>query len=583
MTRPLAICALSALLFVACRAPEFAGPTNVLLVSIDTLRPDHLGAYGYRRPTSPHLDGLAARGALFENAVSTAPWTLPAHASMFTSRTPAFHGMQDEASRLADGVPTLASALRSVGHRTLAVVSHVYVSSEFGLDRGFDVFDDSLIQGGATNPVASEAVDLLLEHLGRTPVEPFFAFLHLFDPHVPYTPPAPYFDRFAAPDYAGPVDGTLASVKAFGRGGAVVPRVDLQHIIDLYDGEIAYTDAELGRLFEVLAQRGVLDRTLVIVTSDHGEEFKEHGRIGHGTGLFGEQLRVPLIIAGHPAFAPGSRRQELVSLVDLAPTVLDLVGGSPLEGSVGSSLAGVPSRGARVVFAESVREGRELRMAQSDTHKLIRAVAGDPQFFFELASDPAEQLPLPPEAWDPALVGALDAYAALAESGWHLKFIALDGAPLRVVGRARAEGRIVGAERLSSNLGRYPGPQFARFERFELSNDGAELAFEVIVSRYMGAVRFDTEPVDAVGSFEVDIQRSGARAGLHLADGTELAMGQPIPLERGDPRLAVFPDRYAALPVGVHVRAVNAPLPVGSPSALTPEAVERLRALGYAP
>ena len=198
---------------VACSAGrEIAPRPNVLVISVDTLRRDHLGCYGYERDTSPNIDALAARGVMFSNALSTSSWTLPSHASMLTGRYPSSHGLRDDGVELAPAVPTLAASFQRNGYHTLAVVSHVYVSSAFGLERGFDAFDDTLTEGGTTNPLAERVADRFLALLRASPARPFFGFVHFFDPHWPYTAPEPFARRFADPAYAGPIDGSVESL-----------------------------------------------------------------------------------------------------------------------------------------------------------------------------------------------------------------------------------------------------------------------------------------------------------------------------------------------------------------------------------
>jgi choline-sulfatase len=174
-------------------------PPNIVLISIDTLRQDHLGCYNYQRPTSPNIDELALRGVIYDNAVSTSSWTLPVHTSMLTGRYPSFHGLQDEGMKLAPGIPTLAESLKECGYQTVAVVSHIYVSAAFGLERGFDRFDETLILGGAYNPAAGQVVDQSLGLISALPQGPFFAFVHFFDPHTDYTPPPPFVNRLTRP------------------------------------------------------------------------------------------------------------------------------------------------------------------------------------------------------------------------------------------------------------------------------------------------------------------------------------------------------------------------------------------------
>jgi hypothetical protein len=361
-----------------------------------------------------------------------------------------------------------------------------------------------------------------------------------------------------------------------------MPAPDLRHLIDLYDGEIAYTDREIGRLLDALGERGDLDHTVVVFTADHGEEFKEHGQLSHGKTLFAEQIRVPLIIAGHDAFPPGTRRSDLASLVDLAPTLLEIAGGDDLAGSIGRSLLHAPRDDTRTVFAESLREGLEIRMARRLRHKLIHYPAGDQAFHFDLTADPGERNPLEEDPTDGVLTSALADYVTLADSGWHLKFVALTGAPFRCEATLRSTGRIVNPQPLFSNLGRYPGRQFARFSHFDLSSDGRSLSFGLTVSRYMGSIVFETDPPDAEVTFDIEVERDGEPVGVYLSNGDELSRDtHTATLERTDPRLMHPPKRNQDLPAGVHVRAVTATLPVGPPARLSSEVLEHLRALGY--
>lgn len=553
-------------------------PPNILLVSIDTLRADHLGTYGYSRPTSPNLDALGRRGVVFEHAVTTAPWTLPAHASLLTGRYPAFHGLQDDGVTLAPEVPTLAESLDALGYYNLAVVSHLYVSSEFGLARGFDRFDDSLIAGGAENPDAQQVVDRFLESMARRPPGPFFAFVHFFDPHWDYTPPDPYSTRFTDPAYAGPVDGTLRSLERFFPPTAPMALADLRQAVALYDGEIAYVDAQIGRLFDEMEQQGWLQNTIVILTADHGEEFKEHLHLGHGKSLFEEQLHIPLIVAGHPAFGPNTRRADLVSLIDVAPTLLELAGGAPLHGGQGLSLAR-PRPPQGVLFSESIRFGADMRMARQADHKLIHHLVGDERDYYDLSADPDERRPLAGDPGAGTLTAALEEYTALADRGWQMKLFAR-GAPIRCRATVRVDGRLVEPRRYFWNPGRFPGPEYARFLSFEVDEARSTLTFELEVSRMAGQVRFETQPRDAAVTFEVELSGGDAASGIFLSDGKRLPAGQPWTLQRSDPRLTAAPAPYRDLATGVHLRAVNPPQSEREPR-LSEEAIERLRALGY--
>ncbi|MEN8184047.1 MAG: sulfatase, partial [Myxococcota bacterium] len=260
---------------------------NVLLITLDTTRRDRLGLYGYERPTSPHLDELASHATVFENAYSTSSWTLPAHASLFTGRYPTSHGMRHDPEGsliLADAIDapegirarsldaearTLAEILGDAGYQTGAVVAGPWLIGSFGLARGFEHYDD---KGVAAGRRAADVTTSALRWLDDVP-EPFLLFLNYFDPHLPYAPPPAYRRSFLPSD---------VSVNL--RSSAQAP--------SLYDAEILYMDEQLGKLFRSLRERGLYDRTLIVVTADHGELLGDRGEWGHERYLWEPLLRV---------------------------------------------------------------------------------------------------------------------------------------------------------------------------------------------------------------------------------------------------------------------------------------------------
>lgn len=344
---------------VAQHQPQPGRRPDILLISIDTLRADHLGAYGYPLPTSPNLDALAAQATRFEAMRTTAPWTLPAHASMLTGLYPAAHGAQffsnfsflrgGVSARLDPRFPTLAARLAEQGYATGAFTATTWLTPEFGVVRGFEKIDEE------TSRPAGETIDRLLSwrHEQRTeePGRPLFLFAHFFDVHD-YRSPRDFEGRFVDPGYRGELAGRAKTLmrNPFDHLGAA----DLSYATAEYDAALAYVDAEIGRLLAAMREDGSFDTTLVVVTADHGEEFWEHGGTGHGFTLYDEQLRVPLIVkppAGESAGVPTSA--VLASTVDIVPTVLDYVGASPatLDGlSLRGAIGGSPAP-RRVVFA----------------------------------------------------------------------------------------------------------------------------------------------------------------------------------------------------------------------------------------
>jgi arylsulfatase A-like enzyme len=314
-------------------------PRNVVLISIDSLRADHLGSYGYHRPTSPTLDRLAAEGARFAAAYATSSWTLPSHATMLTGRYPLSHGAILPDRRLSAGMPTLATVLKSAGYTTGGFVSYEFLRRRYGFHAGFDHFDDFTTDlednegeySRATGPLLNAQIIPWVEaNAGR----PFFLFLHYFDVHVHYDPPPPY-DTMFDPDYVGP------DLRRFTHNPAIhanMPRRHLEHFIALYDGEIRHTDAVIGEVISTIERLGIGSQTLVIVTADHGDEFFEHGGKGHGKTLYEEVLMVPLLMRWPQGLPAGRVIDVPASLVDLAPTVYELVGLAPPTGLEGRSL-----------------------------------------------------------------------------------------------------------------------------------------------------------------------------------------------------------------------------------------------------
>lgn len=364
--------ALLALALAGCaREPRW----NVLLVTLDTTRADHLGAYGYPQATTPNLDGLAAEGALFTHVFSTNPITLPAHSSLMTGTYPPYHGVRDNSDFvLREEVTTLAESLRSAGWETAAIVGAFVLDSRFNLDQGFDHYDDHIDQGWSwdeqraraanafgfaerkANLVSAAAVQWLAANHRR----PFFLWLHYFDPHEPKNPPEPHFSRFADP----------------------------------YDGEIAFADEQLGNVLTALRTSGEYERTLIVVTADHGEGLMDHGEPTHSLLVFDSTMHVPLIVRP-PGSEGGRRLSTLASTVDIAPTIVELVGAAPLPGVHGRPLLrreGSAREGERSVYMESLVPRLQhgwgaLRALRTADLKLIH---GPRPRLYRVGADPAE-------------------------------------------------------------------------------------------------------------------------------------------------------------------------------------------------
>lgn len=416
-----------ALFFWACRTNQ---RFNLILVSIDTLRPDHLGCYGYGRATSPTIDRLASEGVRFAHAFSSTTWTLPAHLALLTGLPDLVHGTISEAKKLDENRITLAEILKKNGYRTWGVFTAPFLLPRWGFGQGFDLYyDASLFDKSLDGPEmlrASErgqttpgALDKVEELLSRDLKGPFFLFLHLFDVHPDFDPPPPY-DRMFDPDYSGPLNG-----RDIMNNPAVRPdmeRRDLDHLIALYDGEIRYVD-EVGikRLLAILEKRDLLEQTLLVMTSDHGEEFFEHGVFGHRQNLYDTTLRIPLILWGPRRIPSGLVIEEQARMIDILPTVLDLLGLKQSPESLGESLAPLfqersQKAEARPLFCEVQTNEIYLEGLRQEQDKFIRDYKNDRRVFFDLIADPQEKNPwLDPEKEEFRL--AMDRFLSLR---WEL-------------------------------------------------------------------------------------------------------------------------------------------------------------------
>jgi arylsulfatase A-like enzyme len=405
----------------------------VIVVVIDTLRADHMGLYGYEQhPTTPHLDARAGSAAVFERAFSTAPWTLPAIGSLFTGQLPGRHAAgarfasiadayaaADPSSglaaqlvdhgerlffRLGDSFPTLAQRFAGASYETAAIVNNTFLAPDFGLDRGFATYD---YDAETPERRAADATDRALAWLGEQPPgeRPLFLFVHYFDPHMRYAAPPPFLGRFSRALAGDELELPLDDHEPL--RAVIRPRADgWQHYLALeealYDEEIAYVDQQLERLFDALEARGFFEHGYLLVTSDHGEEFQDHGGMEHGHTLYSELLRVPLLAWG-PEIVAG-RYPLPVSLVDVMPTLLEaarLPAEPDIEGvSLWQALTEGPATARasalpfdRPLFAESPLYGDEKKTVTRWPWKLLADLDDKVEVIFDFEADPGENAP----------------------------------------------------------------------------------------------------------------------------------------------------------------------------------------------
>jgi arylsulfatase A-like enzyme len=300
--------------------------TNVILISIDTLRADHLGCYGYERDTSPQIDQLAEDSVTFLNTYASSPWTLPSHVSLLTSLHNAHHQVYYEDDSMDPSLVTLADKMRKDHFCCAAFTGGGFVSSDYGFSKGFDAYGNDE-RTTFRQDAAEHLFRLVSGWLDQQKGKNFFLFLHTYQPHNPYACPYPYKTMFLGKgarwrqiDLISHLGGNPGIFKT-------LPAEELWNIVGLYDGEIRYTDEKLiGPLIQKLKDMGMYDQTMIIFTSDHGEEFYEHHGWGHGHSLYDESLKVPLIIKFPQSQFKGQRIDDIVSLVDIFPTVLEETG-----------------------------------------------------------------------------------------------------------------------------------------------------------------------------------------------------------------------------------------------------------------
>ncbi|MFN2377696.1 MAG: sulfatase [Candidatus Binatia bacterium] len=314
---------------------------NVVLISLDSLRADHVGAYGYKRDTSPNFDRFAREGVLYRNAIATSSWTLPTHLTMFTGRSQISHGVNVDTKVLSSAIPTLGEIFHEAGYATAGFVSGPYVGGHYGYARGMDEYEDLSARWGkgaeARAAILSPEINEkgLAWLAGQDGEQPFFLFLHYFDIHYDFVPPPPY-DTMFDPDYTGTMDGRM-----FIERDDVHPRMDprdLDHIRALYDGEIRFTDEHVGRILDHLKSHGLLESTVVMIVSDHGDEFFEHGNKGHHRTVYDEVLHIPFALRLPGGEHAGKTVDDQVTLLDVFPTLLDAAGFSVPGDAEGDSL-----------------------------------------------------------------------------------------------------------------------------------------------------------------------------------------------------------------------------------------------------
>lgn len=392
---PGCLLAATVLALSGCRHADPPRP-NIVLIVIDTQRKDHLGCYGNPRPVSRAIDSLAADSIRYENAFSQAPWTTPSVGSLLTSRYPWELGIRGEPDRIGDEQVLLAEVLRQNGYHTGAAISHFFLSRKWNFDQGFDYFDERWIQGHAgvcSHGVSNQGLHFLRSWAaaregGSDDHEPFFLFLHYFDPHYNYIS----HERFPFAEeltYDGPITSGMRHEELF-EMTAELSDADRDYLLALYDSEVAYTDFHIGRVLGYLRHNRLYDDSLIILTADHGEEFLDHGQLGHSKTVFNELTNVPLLMK-YPNQAEGLVARDYIGLIDLMPTLLSYLQ-IPAPGPMSGVARSVPPDGAKgPVFSETSRLDADQVSVVRDGYKLIWDRKADRLALFDLRTDPGER------------------------------------------------------------------------------------------------------------------------------------------------------------------------------------------------
>ena len=543
--------------------------SRIIVIAVDTLRADHLGCYGYERDTSPNIDSLAEGGTLFENCIATSPWTFTSFASMFSGQYPSTNGATTVSKLFPDNTETFAEILSGKGFLTGAVSNNVWFSPSFNLLQGFDSHRDFA-------NIAEHSFEYAKNWLFENRDVDCMFFIHIVDPHLPYSPPGEWAKKYGA-EYRGPYETAFSGVEEYRAGKLEIPPQLNDHLIDLYDGEIAYMDAALGKFISALETTFLMEGTTVIFTADHGEEFFDHGSFEHGHTMYNELLHVPLIIKGN-GFKAGAKVDKTVSPMDLFATLLGRYG-AVLPGDVPSiDLADVIKGDAgkgRNIYSEQIYFGDEQSALTDGKYKYIYHLNDGAEELYDLESDPKETVNLSEDQRATARDRRqfVQNFIAAHQAGFHIRFNRKhqeDGD--RFKGTITSDSMISGIVQDRLDKGdifsfdsnkiifdiRMPEDIEKGFV-FQIDDPSAEVHFDVEV---------DDDP-DDVSLVHIGAAKQVVSSGIFTLtmDDERFSLGQPVMLRAKDP--------------GMYIWAINPGLVESPWENLSSEEEEQLRNLGY--
>jgi arylsulfatase A-like enzyme len=553
--------ALLAVLFACSSEPR---PPNIVVYVVDTLRADHLGLYGYERDTSPRLEAFARDAVVYDEAYAPSSWTRPSTASLLTGLYPQGHGAIKRADAIAPNAPMMGELLQAAGYETAAFSTNVNVLPIWGFERGFDHFYD--VDAETWRARSQQVNEVVFQHLDEHSNEPFFLYVHTRDPHVPYRPPPP-FDAFWP---AGPDD----------------------NVVNRYDGEIRANDHFFGELLDHLKARGLYDDSLILFTSDHGEEMLDRGEVGHGYSLFQEVVGIPFVVKYPGNRDGGTRRSGPAALIDVLPTVLGVAGIAPPAETDGVDLRQRAASAERPLFFDLnlLLQGKRYVMdgVRLGRHKLIDQVEPRRQsLLYDLPSDPGERH---------ALAGTETAVAQHL-GGVLREFRSAGSSGLQLIVVGSAEAQALEAEVTLRTSGRFVnlrGMQFEDSDAATLSEDGRVLHIvaslpsrpnpvgeEPLVLVDTDRIGIEVEPATAEVSVEL-MRLGGAPAPVFTGpklvrhDETPLVFRRDAPdlvVERMDTLLPLTAERSVTAAAGLYIGSVA---PAGAEVEIDPETERRL-------
>jgi choline-sulfatase len=577
--------------YLVCLLALFAGvltcaPTrelekpNIVLIVIDALRPDHLGCYGYDRPTSPVIDGLAREGILFETAIAAAPWTKTSFSSFLTSLYPFQHGVAHWTSIMPDSIVTLSEVLHDHGYNTMALVNMLGITDRFKVLKG----TDEVSAAAKYKRDAPQTTDDAIEMMSNSP-QPYFILIHYFDTHWPYRPPMGCLDMVRDKSEPHPLEADRPTVN---RDLGVPPEDAQRRQVTMYDGCIRYVDDSVARLVDYFDQEGIRDNTVLIITADHGEAFWEHGVGSHGHNVHDEEIRVPLIFNNPVRYPKPGRIGRLVSLMDLVPTIVDLTHAPDHRHREGMDLNDLVDEGrlsrsegsflpADLELAEcTLKKSPDTKCIRSDQWKLIVEPATSLVQLYNMRDDPHETVNLWGRggAMGDSLLNLIQTVPGSTVEGWRLGFVTGE-----VDAAFTADVRLEPGDRLTQVERLVAGGEFA----LEIPEDST--SFHVEVSpKGQQIVLFTTEPTGAEVHFEFEAGKAVSEGQIHTGSGDTRPLGRAFTMTPGE--ALGIPEAFDGLRTSGAIGACLWWLPgrravKSRETALSPEERKRLKALGY--